>query len=345
MSRQWLAIIVVALAVDCGLSTVDSASAEPVTLRMAAIAPDGTEWARALKAYAQEIETESHGELRMKWYLGGMAGDELTALDRVRRGQLDGEAGAIFCQRLAPTLRAARVPGLFESREEFLYAVNRLRPVIDEEFRKAGFTNLGEALFGIDVLFTRQPIRTMDDLLATRLWAWNLDPVWQAVAGQMGMKTIVTTIDEHSDAWRRKAYDAFFCVPSAALAYQWSTEVPYVSDLGATALPACLVVSNTAIDPLPLPLKQVLVGASAKFMHRFSEVSEHLDRALMDGLLEKQGVVQVPVSPDFRARFNVAAQAAVRKLGTALMAPGVLDEFQRVVAEYRAGHREEASKR
>jgi len=334
-----------ALAVAVALTLVGVAQAEPVTLRMAAIAPDGTEWARALKAYAQEIETESHGELRMKWYLGGVAGDELTALDRVRRGQLDGEAGAIFCQSLAPTLRAARMPGLFESRDEFLYVMSRLKPTLDEEFRKAGFTNLGEAVFGIDVLFSRQPIRSMSELLATRLWAWNLDPVWESVAREMGMKTIVTTIDEHSDAWRHKTYDSFFCVPSAALAYQWSTEARYVSDLGATALPACLVVSNAAIDPLPLPLKQVLVSASAKFMHRFSEVSQHLDQALIGGLLEKQGVVKVPVAPDFRAAFNASAQAAERKLGTALMAPGLLDTFQRMVAEYRAGHREEASKR
>ncbi|HEX6836276.1 MAG TPA: TRAP transporter substrate-binding protein DctP, partial [Polyangia bacterium] len=276
------------------------ASAEPVTLRMAAIAPDGTEWARALKAYAQEVETQSHGELRMKWYLGGVAGDELTALDRVRRGQLDGEAGAIFCQKLAPTLRAARVPGLFETRDEFIYVMGRLKPTLDEEFRKSGFTNLGESVFGIDVLFSRTPIRTLDQLTATRLWTWNLDPVWQSVASEMGMKTVVTTIEEHSDAWRKKSYDSFFCVPSAALAYQWSAEVPYVADLGATALPACLVVSNQAVDPLPLPVKQVLMTASAKFMNRFNAVSEHLDQALMSGLLEKQGVIKVPVSPDFR---------------------------------------------
>ena len=122
----------------------------------------------------------------MKWYLGGMAGDELTALDRVKRGQLDGEAGAIFCQRLAPTLRVARAPGLFESREEFIYLMGRLKPTLDEEFRKSGFTNLGEAVFGIDVLFSRQPIRTMDELVASRLWAWNLDPVWTSVANEIG---------------------------------------------------------------------------------------------------------------------------------------------------------------
>jgi TRAP-type C4-dicarboxylate transport system substrate-binding protein len=334
-----------ALIVAAAVAQAGSAHADPVTLRMAAIAPDGTEWARALRAYAQEVEAQSKGELRMKWYLGGVAGDELTALDRIKRGQLDGEAGAIFCQRLAPSLRAARVAGLFDTRAEFLYVMSRLKPTLDEEFRKSGFTNLGEALFGIDVLFARQPIRNMNDLLATRLWTWNLDPVWQTMASEMGMKTIVTTIDEHSPAWRHKSYDSFFCVPSAALAYQWTTEASYVSDLGATALPACLVVSNTAIDPLPLELKQVLVTSSAKFMHRFSEISEHLDQSLMSGLLEKQGVTKVTVSPEFRAQFNTAASAAIHKLGAALMSPALLENFEKMIAEYRAGHRLEAAKR
>ncbi len=332
-----------ALAIAVALGGV--ARGEPAMLRMATIAPDGTEWARALKAFAQEVEATSRGELRMKWYFGGIAGDELAALERVKHGQLDGEAGAIFCQRLAPTLRAARVAGVFQTRDEFIYVMGRMKPTLDEEFRKAGFTNLGEALFGMDVLFSRQPIRNLNELVAARLWTWNLDPVWDSVATEMGMKTVVTPIDEHSAAWRRKAYDAFFAVPSAALAYQWSTESPYFSDIGATALPACLVVANAAIDPLPLELKQVLMTSSAKFMNRFTAVSAHLDMALMNGLLEKQGATRVAVSPQFRERFEQAARAAVRKLGPALMAPGVLDTFERMVAEYRAGHRMEAATR
>jgi TRAP-type transport system periplasmic protein len=332
--------LLVALALTAGV-----AHADPVTLRMAAIAPEGTEWARALKAFANEVELKSKGELRMKWYLGGMAGDELAALDRVKRGQLDGEAGAIFCQRLAPSLRTARVPGLFDTREEFLHVIARLKPTLDEEFRKSGFTNLGEALFGIDVLFSRQPIRTMEELTATKLWAWNLDPVWQMTAAEMGMKTTVTTIEEHSNAWHKKSYDAFFTVPSAALAYQWSTEASYFSDLGATALPACLVVSNAALDPLPLELRQILISSAAKFINRFSEVSDHLDHALVDGLLEKQGLVRVNVSPELRARFNAAARAATVKLRPTLMAPGVLENVEKILSEYRAGHPQEAAKR
>jgi TRAP-type transport system periplasmic protein len=321
-----------------------TAHAEPVTLRMAAIAPDGTEWARALKAFARDVETASKGELRMKWYLGGIAGDELAALDRVKHGQLDGEAGAIFCQRLAPSLRAARLAGMYESREEAIYVMGRLKPILDEEFRKSGFANLGEALFGADVLFSRQPITSMAQLRATKLWAWNLDPVWQMTAAEMGIRTIVTDLEGHSPAWRAKQYDGFFTVPSAALAYQWSTETNYVCDLAATVLPACLVVSNAAIDPLPLDLRQALISSAAKFMNRFNEVSAHLDAALTGGLLEKQGMTKVPVPAAFRAEFNAAAERARSKLGTALLAPALLASVESMLAEYRMRHKEAAKR-
>ena len=322
-----------------------AAHAEPVTLRMAAIAPDGTEWARALRAFAREVDTLSKGELRIKWYLGGVAGDELAALERVKRGQLDGEAGAIFCQRLAPSLRAARLPGIYHSRDEAIYIMGRLKPVLDDEFRKSGFANLGESVFGSDVLFSRAPIRTFDELMASRLWAWNLDPIWQQTASEMGFKTVVTTIEEHSPAWRRKSYDAFFTVPGAALAYQWSTETSYVSDLAATILPACLVVSNAAMDPLPLELRQVMVTSSAKFMHRFNEISAQLDASLVGGLFQRQGLVKIEASPELHEKFDAAAKRARDKLGSALIAPGLLENVEKMLVEYRAGHRLEAAKR
>ena len=161
----------------------------------------------------------------MKWYLGGVAGDELTALDRIKRGQLDGEAGAIFCQRLAPSLRVARVPGMFDSRDEF-----NLRHGAPQADARRGVSQVGlhqPRRGGVRhrrALLARSRSAPRRAARRRALWAWNLDPVWQDDGDEMGMKTIVTTIEEHSPAWRRKAYDAFFCVPGAALAYQWTTE-------------------------------------------------------------------------------------------------------------------------
>jgi TRAP-type C4-dicarboxylate transport system substrate-binding protein len=318
-----------------GLVLAAHAEAEPVTLRMAAIAPEGTAWAREIKGFAREVESATNGEVKVKWYLGGIAGDELAELDRMRHGQLDGAAGAIFCQRLAPSLRVVRLVGLFQSRDEVAYVLGRLKPQLDEELRKAGFANLGEGIFGIDMLFSRKPVRSMADLRAGKWWVWNLDPIWQATLPAIGGKEATSSLDELSAQYHDRAFDGFFAVPSAALAYQWSTQATYFVDLNAAVLPACAVISNSAFDPLPIDAKQKIAAAAAKFMNHFNAINAQLDAQLADGLFEKQGLVKTPLSNEFRAAFTAAAKTAREQLGEQLVPRVLLNEVEKMLADYR----------
>jgi TRAP-type C4-dicarboxylate transport system substrate-binding protein len=321
------------------------ARGEPVTLRLAAIAPDGTAWARELKAFAREVESLSGGELKIKWYLGGIAGDELTALDRVRHGQIDGEAGAIFCQRLAPSVRVIRVVGLYQSRDEAIYVLSRLKPVLDEELRKAGFANLGEGVFGMDVLFSRRPVRALADLTDGSYWVWNVDSVWQATLPALGVKMTATSLDELPAVYQKGAIDGFFAMPSAALAFQWSTLARYVTPVGASILPACVIVANAALDPLPVEQQQLVRGAAAKFMARFNETSHELENELMNGLFERQGLTKVPLTPQLHDELGAAARSVRHKIADQQLPPGLLASVEKMLDEYRAQRRKEAQRR
>src|SRR4051794_19867579 len=162
--------VLIGLIVAC---TAATSQAEPIKLRMAAIAPEGTAWARELHALARDVETTTHGAVIMKWYLGGIAGDELASIERVRRGQLDGVGGALFCNRLAPSLWVFRLVGLMGLKQRTAELVlNRLRPQLDREMDANGFVDLGIGSFGAEILFTRKPVRSMDDLRAGRYWIW-----------------------------------------------------------------------------------------------------------------------------------------------------------------------------
>src|SRR5262249_279368 len=126
----------------CSLLMSATALAEPRwTLRMATPAPEGTAWAREIKAFSREVEAGPHGEVRMKWYLGGIGGDELEIGERIRRDQLDGAgAGGMLCERLAPSMRVLRLLGVFQSRAEAAYVMQRLQPSLEAEFAKSGFS-------------------------------------------------------------------------------------------------------------------------------------------------------------------------------------------------------------
>jgi TRAP-type C4-dicarboxylate transport system substrate-binding protein len=321
-----------------------TAQADPQVLRMAAIAPDGTSWARELKAFAREVEAATHGELRMKWYLGGIAGDEVTAVERVRKKQLDGVAGAIFCQSLAPSMRVANVPGLFRNAEEALYVVNRLRPTLDEEFRKSGFASLGLGTFGFDIIFSRKPVRSLADLKSAHTWVWNLNPVWKVIHQEWGDSFVESSVETAIPTIEQNKLDVLIAFPTAALAYQWSTQMQYFTPLNLSFMPACIVISNSTFDALPIDRQQTLRTAAAKFFSRFNDISKAMDDQLLSGLFEKQGLKRVPVTEAFRTEFHAAAAKARDKLGE-LVPKELIAKVMGWVDEYHVQKRAEHATR
>ena len=144
---------------------------EEQTLRIGSIVPDGTGWARGLRAMAREVDAKTGGALKMKLYLGGIAGDELEMMDRVRRGQLDGMlSGSVACETYAPSLRVARIPGMLETWDEASFVLGRLRPLIEDEARRNGFTYLGDAVIGPSILFLRTAVHDLAEIKRQRLW-------------------------------------------------------------------------------------------------------------------------------------------------------------------------------
>jgi TRAP-type C4-dicarboxylate transport system substrate-binding protein len=316
-----------------------TAFADHHVLRFATVAPDGTEWARLSRAFAREVEDETHGEVTVKWYFGGIAGDEADMIARVRRGQLDGVAsGGGLCQRLAPTVRVVHLAGLFQSREEALYVLGRLKPRIDQEFAHAGFANLGEAGFGVDIVFSRTPVRSLEDLRRGRFWIWDLDDVYRAELPVMGIHVVPRPLDKALGAYERGEIDGFIGIPAAALAFQWSTRARYFSDLRVGYVLGCLVLAESALDPLPTEAQNAVRGAAGRLMRHMEDMGEQQDAALVHSLFGKQGMRRVEVSKLFRTEFLDAARAARLKLGPSLTTQSLLDDINGWLADYRSDH-------
>jgi TRAP-type C4-dicarboxylate transport system substrate-binding protein len=324
--------------VSAVLSLCSSARADPAVIRIATAAPEGSGWARELKAVSRELQASTQDALTIKWYFGSIAGTEMEVEERIRRGQIDGVAsGGMLCMRLAPTMRIARVPGLFNSRDEVMSILNRFHGEIDGEFRKKGFVNLGWSGFGFDAVFSRKPIASMADLRANRFWLWSLDPVWQAVAKQMGISFAVSEPNDAAQVFEQQNLDGMIANPSVALVFQWSRETRYFTPLHAAFLPVCVLVTTAAFDKLTAEQRDALRASSAKMLARVNDVSESTDKALLGGLFEKQGLKPVAVSPEFRRSFLEETKKARRALGDSLVPEALLQRVEEYLAELR-GH-------
>jgi len=314
-----------------------SAAAAPrFTVRLASTAPDGTAWSRELKDFAHEVSERSGGEVEIKLYLGGIAGSELGAEERVRRGQLDGVlSGGMMCQRQIPTMRALHLLGLLRSREEARFVLERLRGELADEALASGYAMLGAGDLGPEVVFTRSSARTLDELKKLRLWRWDLDETGTAMWREMGFQPIALPVENASRAYDKGELDGFVGIPTAALAFQWFHRARYYLPLDSAYLAGCLLVAAKSYEKLGDQHKRALREAAEHLAGRISELNAREDERLTGELFVKQGVQPVALAPAVRNEFFALARAAREKLGEKLAPARLVRRVLDLLAEHR----------
>jgi len=314
----------------------EQAPSAPLVLRFAAIAPDGTRWARLLKDFAREIERDSAGEVQVKWYLGGVAGDETTTLDRVERGDLDGLAGAIFCQRVAPSLRVLEVTGLVQSNEEAASVLRLVQPNVEEDFQNTPFELLTLSTgFGHRVLFSRDPVRSLEEFKRGRYWVYDLDEVERTQLPLMGVRLVPLPIEQTAPAFDQRRVDGFISVPGAALLYRYSAKASYFTDLHSGYLPACMIVSKRTMSRLSERGQKAVREAGARTGPRFDLIGAQLDAELLQSGFVHQGLSQLPMSPAFRKSWRETAVTASEKLGQRLVSRALMQKVSEFLERQR----------
>ncbi|MGZ3427260.1 MAG: TRAP transporter substrate-binding protein DctP [Polyangia bacterium] len=318
------------------LCVAATAHADRTVLRLATAAPDATSWAKELRAFGRDVEASTDGQVAIKWYMGGMAGDEKEALGRIGKAQLDGMASGILCGEVAPSMRALNVPGVVRDRDEANYVSQKLQTQFAAEAQKNGFALLFTAGLGPTMVFSRTPVRTMSELRTIKLWRWELDQWGVMATREMGMPVTPGTLDEAARLYDDGKVDGFTTMPSAALAFQWSTQAKYITPLPVGYVQGCMLLANRAWDRLTQKQRDAVMAAAAKCAHRFEEVGREQDAQLLGGLFERQGIKMVPLSTALRAQYFDAARAARERLGDKLLTRTLLDDVMRLLADYRA---------
>jgi TRAP-type C4-dicarboxylate transport system substrate-binding protein len=160
-----------------------AAGANAATIKIATIAPDGTAWMREMRAAGDAIKTKTDGRVEMKFYPGGVMGDDATVLRKMKIGQLQGGA---FTGGEASILtgdsQIYSLPFTFRSEDEIAKARAKLDPMLKESFAKAGYELLGVSGGGFAYLMSTRTIHSRDDLKAAKVWGRSAtrSPRWRS---------------------------------------------------------------------------------------------------------------------------------------------------------------------
>lgn len=232
---------------------------EAYVLKFATLAPQGSTWMNIITDWANAVEKQSQGRLKFKLYGGGVSGDEPDVLRKIRFGQLHGAAmtghgiGYIY----SPA-RVLEIPFLFRSYDEVDHVRAQLMPEIREGFHQNDFELLGWMEVGFIQLFSRAPIYSIDDMKKRRIWLWQGDPLGTAFFAASGLSPVPLPITEVFTSLSTGLIDTAIAPPLGAIALQWFTKTPYMTNIPVMDGIGGLIVSRKFFDGLPKDLQQLL---------------------------------------------------------------------------------------
>jgi TRAP-type C4-dicarboxylate transport system substrate-binding protein len=307
------------------------------TISLGTLAPEGTTYHRTLLELREAWRKAPGGGVNMKIYAGGKLGGEAKMVSQMRLGALD--AGMLTAAGLAEIEKGVTglqtAPMIFRSLEEVDYIGSKLQPALEKRMEKAGFVVLFWSDTGWVRFFSKQPMRTPEDLKKFKLFTWagdtELVQLWKSAGYQpvpLETADIVPMLDT----------GLINCVPAppfAALATQIFDRAPHMLELNWAPLTGALVIRKAAWDKLPANAKPVLLKAAVEA----GKANKTQGRAESDKAVEamkSKGLTVHPVSPELEAQWRAAAEAFYPKLKGKFVPAEIFDDVQRLLAEHRA---------
>jgi TRAP-type C4-dicarboxylate transport system substrate-binding protein len=238
-----------------------SLGADEYVLKMCAIAPEGTRWSQYGYLYKERVEKKTGGRVKVKWYLGGIMGDEPSEVRKMMLNQLQGCGFTLVgLGIIAKEVKLLELPFLFEDYDEKDYVLSELTPHFKKIFEERGFVLAGWLEVGFVRFFSIKPLKTISDLKNAKMWTWAGDELAVSALSKFGLSSIIPLqLTDVLSSIQTGIIDALYAPCYAGISLQWVPKMKYIADWHFAYTPAGIVFTKKAIDSLPPDLRKIVL--------------------------------------------------------------------------------------
>lgn len=308
-------------------------------IKLGTAAPDGSVWHRGLQEMAATWKRETDGAVTLRIYAGSVAGDEQDMVRKMRIGQLQaGSISVIGLSKIDSAFDVFTIPMFYDSYEELFHVMDALEPVMSERLAERGFVFLGWGLGGWAHLFTKRPVRTVEDIRDMKMFVSAGDDPWVQYWKNNGFRPVPLAVTDIMTGLQTGLIDGLTTTPLAALMLQWYRHAPYMIDIDLAPLIGATVVTEKAWDRIPAGSRGQLI-ASARELERLlkEQIPAKDDEAVQE--MVKRGLTVTPpeqAGPQVDSWHKLAEELARHMRGT-MVPSDVYDLAVKAQKEYRSG--------
>ncbi len=307
------------------------------TLKIATVTPEGSQWMKDMRASAAEIKERTEGRVRIKYYGGGIKGDDKKVLVQIRIRQLQG--GAFTPSALSSQysdLNLYGMPLIFDSEAEAAYVRSRLDGRLQQGLEDAGFVNFGFATSGFANILSNTPVKSLADLKGKRVWVPEGDAISYASMEALSLSPVTLPLTDVLTGLQTGLIDIVAIPPMVALIMQWHTKVKYVTRVPLVYTLGFMAVDKKAFDKISLADQTVVREVMERTYENFDKVNLEDNEGAFDALVNS-GIEPVDFDEQAYRETRELLLASNRQLGQkGNFTLELYDEMMDYVEEFRS---------
>jgi len=311
-------------------------TANAATFKIATLSPEGSSWMKVMRAGADEVAEKTKNRVQIKFYPGGVMGDDMAVMRKIRIRQLQG--GAVTIGAVSNYYSDSQVyslPMLFRNLDEVSYVRNKMDSRILEGLEQNGFVSFGIAEGGFAYIMSLNPIKSISDLRNSKAWVPSSDELVMEAVKAYDVQPIPLPLGDVLTGLQTGLIDTVAAPPIATLALHWHTQVRYLTDMPLLYSTALLIIDKNAFAKLSKQDQQITRDTMGRVFDKLDK-QNRIDNKSAFSALQTQSIEAVKPDPEQLEEWRGNAyEARLQLLLSGKISNEIMQEIDRHLSDFR----------
>jgi TRAP-type C4-dicarboxylate transport system substrate-binding protein len=308
---------------------VPVAGRAPITIKLATQAPVNSTWHKSLLDMGAQWDAKTAGRVKLTVYAGGTQGDEPSTIRMMRPGVDQLQSNLLMVAGLAQIDDAFNVFGMpffFQTDDEAAYVEQKLTPMLEKRLEAKGFRLLCWGSGGWVQLFSKKPLKTLDDVKQAKLYTSQGDDKMVQWYKTNGFHPVALSANDIPAQLKLTTgmIDTAPTPPYPALVLQLFRDAKYMLDVRVAPLVGGLVVTNAAWAKIDAADQKILMDEAKVFEKRILADAPKQDADSI-ATMKTRGLTVTTLDAKASADFHSAADKLVPTLKGTIVPADIYD--------------------
>ena len=257
----------------------------PIIIKLATVAPEGTEYYNLLFEMGQRWQQETNGQVQLRIYPNGVVGGERDTIRKMRVGQIQASAmSSIGLAELTDQIQAFTLPMGFKTYDEVDKVKDVMFDDISEGLSQSGFKLLFLVDIGWVYWFSSKEISVPQDLKDAKIYTTAGDYVTVELFRKFGFNAVPVSETDILTSLQTGMINSMQTVPILSLSSGWSALMPNMLDLKWGAFVGAVIVDERVWRKIKPEYQNIMMDIAQDIGKKYQQTGRETEKKAIEAM-------------------------------------------------------------